>query len=99
MNKKNTKKYNKRILQNNIVMLPSRLTEIRFINGERYMYSLSKPKLVGEEIVIANHRRGIYGTITSYIKARVVSVKRIRANNEERWSMKIKSMNYTVHEG
>lgn len=99
MNKKNTKKYNKRILQNNIVILPYGLTEIKFTNGERYMYSLSKPKLVGEEIVIANPRRGIYGTIFSYIKARVVSVKRIRINNEECWSMKIKPMNCTVHEG
>lgn len=81
---------------NNIVMLPNDFTVIKFVNGEYYMCSSNKPILVGKEIVIANPRRGIYGTINSYIKARVNSVKRIKGKREKRWLMKIEPVAYIV---
>lgn len=96
MNKKNTKKYNKRILKNNIVMLPNDFTVIKFVNGEHYMCSSGKPFLVGKQMTIGNPRRGIYGTINSYISARVISVKRIKGKSEKRWLMKIEPVAYIV---
>jgi len=66
MNKKNTKKYIKRLTNNNIILLPHDFTWVHFDNGEFPMFTEKKPLNLGREIVV---KQFIRGKITGRVKS------------------------------
>lgn len=80
MNKKNTKKYIKRLTNNNIILLPHDFTWVHFDNGEFPMFTEKKPLNLGREIVVKQFIRG-------KITGRVKSLKREKRKNYKGWKM------------
>lgn len=72
MNKKNTKKNEKRILKNQMIFLGSKGTIINFDNGEPPMFNLGKSKKFLELGCPLTIKQFIRGTI----KGRVLRIKR-----------------------
>ena len=52
MNKKNTKKFIKRMINNNITILPCKFTYVIFDNGEFPMFMTRKPFGLGKNMVL-----------------------------------------------
>lgn len=80
MNKKNTKKFQKRMIENQKILLDSERTIVRFDNGEHFMMNSGKPKEffnIGTEIIIKNFIRG-------RIDGRIMKMKRIKLRNSKK---------------
>ena len=80
MNKKNTKKFRKRMLNNYITILPCKLTYISFDNRELPMFTHEKPLNLGKNIVVKQLMRG-------KITGKVKSLKRFKTNKYSGWTM------------
>ena len=80
MNKKNTKKFRKRMLNNYITILPCKLTYISFDNRELPMFTHEKPLNLGENIVVKQLMRG-------KITGKVKSLKRFKYRKCQGWKM------------
>ena len=80
MNKKNTKKFRKRMLNNYITILPCKLTYISFDNRELPMFTHEKPLNLGKNIVVKQLMRG-------KITGKVKSLKRFKLDKCEGWTM------------
>ncbi|EUB28295.1 MULTISPECIES: hypothetical protein [Fusobacterium] len=80
MNKKNTKKFRKRILNNYITILPCKLTYISFDNRELPMFTHEKPLNLGQNIVVKQLMRG-------KITGKVKSLKRFKYRKCRGWKM------------
>lgn len=68
MNKKNTKKFNKRLINNSIYFLPNSYTFISFDNDEAPMMTTEKPLKIGSSIVIKQFLRGTIKGIVKKLK-------------------------------
>lgn len=80
MNKKNTKKFQKRMIENQKILFDSSCTIVCFDNGEPFMMNLGKPKEflnIGTEIIIKNFIRG-------RIDGRIIKMKRIKLRNSKK---------------
>ena len=80
MNKKNTKKFIKRMIDNYITILPCKFTDVTFDNGELAMFTSKKPLGLGKSIVV---KQFIRGKITGKVK----SLKRFKTNKYSGWIM------------
>lgn len=80
MNKKNTKKFQKRMIENQKILLDSSCTIVCFDNGEPFMINSGKPKEflnIGTGIIIKNFIRG-------RIDGRIIKMKRIKLRNSKK---------------
>lgn len=80
MNKKNTKKFKKRMIENQKILLDSSSTIVRFDNGEPFMINSGKPKHfvnIGSKIIIKQFIRGRFD-------GRVIRMKRIKLRNKRK---------------
>lgn len=68
MNKKNTKKFNKRLINNSIYFLPNSYTFISFDNDEPPMMTTEKPLKIGSSVVIKQFLRGTIKGIVKNLK-------------------------------
>lgn len=86
MNKNNTKKLKKRMIENQKIFLKSRSTVVYFDQGEPLMIYNSKPKKflnIGAKVNIKNFIRGC-------IKGQVIKMKRIKIGSCEKvWGIYI----------
>ena len=57
MNKKNTKKFIKRMIDNYITILPCKFTDVTFDNGELPMFTSKKPLGLGKSIIVKSLKR------------------------------------------
>lgn len=80
MNRKNTKKFIKRMMNNYITILPCKLTYISFDNGEFPMFTYEKPLGLGENIIL---KQFVRGKITGKVK----SLKRFEYCKYQGWKM------------
>lgn len=84
MNKKNTKKFQKRMIENQKILLDSSCTIVCFDNGEPFMVNSGKPKdfiNIGAKIIIKQFIRG-------RIDGRIIKMKRIKLrNNKKAWEL------------
>lgn len=80
MNKKNTKKFIKRMINNNITILPCKFTYVIFDNGEFPMFMTRKPFGLGKNMVL---KQFVRGKITGKVK----SLKRFKTNKYSGWTM------------
>ena len=80
MNKKNTKKFIKRMIDNYITILPCKFTDVTFDNGELPMLTSKKPLSLGKSIVV---KQFIRGKITGNVK----SLRRFKTNKYSGWTM------------
>lgn len=80
MNKKNTKKFIKKMSANYIAILPCKFTSVIFDNGELPMFTSKKPLGLGEKIIV---KQFIRGKITGKVK----SLKRIKTNKYRGWEI------------
>lgn len=80
MNKKNTKKFQKRMIENQKILLDSSCTIVCFDNGEPFMINSDKPKdfiNMGANIIIKQFIRG-------RIDGRIIKMKRIKLRNSKK---------------
>ena len=80
MNKKNTKKFVKRMIDNYITILPCKFTDVTFDNGELPMFTSKKPPGLGKSIIVKQFIRG-------KIIGKVKSLKRFKTNKYGGWTM------------
>ena len=80
MNKKNTKKFIKRIIDNYITILPCKFTDVTFDNGELPMFTSKKPLGLVKSIIVKQFIRG-------KIIGKVKSLKRFKTNKYGGWTM------------
>lgn len=80
MNKKNTKKFIKRMINNNITILPCKFTYVIFDNGEFPMFMTRKPFGLGKKMVL---KQFVRGKITGKVK----SLKRFKLDKCKGWTM------------
>lgn len=78
MNKKNTKKYIKRISNNNIVILSNDYTIIFFEDGGFPTFTENKPPKLGKEIIMEQFGRNkIIGTIKTLKRKKSIGITKI----------------------
>ena len=86
MNKKNTKKFIKRMINNNITILPCKFTYVIFDNGEFPMFMTRKPFGLGKNMGL---KQFVRGKITGKVK----SLKRFKYRKCRGWKMLVEVKN------